>query len=169
MIFNRINSRLRAFRNKNTSKHAEFRPRFFATRQLDVSVAFRIDIFSSSKTCVYWRRASVLRRFRMKIRVANLIARLRLPRRHLDNPAVSRGNVGVIFVRETRGRSIEGFIVVRNAAQGGTRGRKRRRWSAYVRSESEGRETRLASPRLSSRLSHSTYLYTPVIVSLHPP
>lgn len=39
----------------------------------------------------------------------------------------SQRSVVVIFVRETRGRSIEGFIVVRNAAQGGTQERKRTR------------------------------------------
>lgn len=61
----------------------------------------------------------------------------------------------MIFVRETRGRSIKGFIVLRNAAQGGTRGRKRRRWSAYARSESEGRD----SPRLVPRTRR---------ISIHP-
>lgn len=75
----------------------------------------------------------------------------------------SKSTINMIFVHETRGRSIHGSIIVRNAAQGGTRGRKRRNMPSYMRGRRAREET-----RSSLCLVRSTYLYTSVVVFPHP-
>jgi len=70
---------------------------------------------------------------------------------------VALESIDVIFVRKTRGRSIEGFIV-RNAAQGVTRERRRIR-----------REVGERGKRWGESLPRTRHIYTRVVVSPHSP